>query len=318
MPLTTALANVKRHDYLPFGEEISAGTGGRTSAQGYSSDGVRQKFTQKERDNETGLDYFLARHYCSMQGRFTSVDSFGGSTHNPQSLNRYSYVGNNPLAFTDPTGHMAEPWDRPILPFSRDSAPMMGQDPQQPDQPIQIMPASIVEPVRIIELGIAPEPKGWFGRALGAVGSALSAIGNVVFAAGNPGYDEDFAATYQPNIRDFYPPGNQCAIMFPFNLNTTRALTVQDLGVIGRIDAVTGTYTLTQEGVAVFNIKYIEGQIDNPFEIVKNLSDIARAEGATTLRIEGALANDRLHHILVQRYGLIQEGNKDIITIPLK
>jgi len=40
---TGDLNNVKRHDYLPFGEELFAPTGGRTTAQGYASgDGVRQ------------------------------------------------------------------------------------------------------------------------------------------------------------------------------------------------------------------------------------------------------------------------------------
>ena len=39
---------------------------------------MRQKFTSKERDNETGLDYFLARYYSSTQGRFTSPDEFKG------------------------------------------------------------------------------------------------------------------------------------------------------------------------------------------------------------------------------------------------
>ena len=69
------LATTKRHDYLPFGEELVAGTGGRTTNQGYSQpDSVRQKFTQKERDNETGLDYFGARYFASTQGRFTSPD----------------------------------------------------------------------------------------------------------------------------------------------------------------------------------------------------------------------------------------------------
>jgi hypothetical protein len=68
------LANVKRHDYLPFGEDLSAGIGGRTSAQGYdAADGVRQKFTSKERDNETGLDYFINRYYSSTQGRFRAL-----------------------------------------------------------------------------------------------------------------------------------------------------------------------------------------------------------------------------------------------------
>jgi YD repeat-containing protein len=68
---TGAPANMSRHDYLPFGEELFAPTGGRSAAMGYSGgDGVRQQFTSKERDVETGLDYFLARYYASIQGRF--------------------------------------------------------------------------------------------------------------------------------------------------------------------------------------------------------------------------------------------------------
>jgi RHS repeat-associated protein len=106
---TGSLANVKRHDYLPFGEELFAPTGGRSAAQGYASgDGVRQQFTLKERDIETGLDYFGARYFAATQGRFTSVDPLLESADPlmPQSWNRYSYVLNNPLAFTDPTGEI--------------------------------------------------------------------------------------------------------------------------------------------------------------------------------------------------------------------
>jgi RHS repeat-associated protein len=101
-----ALANVKRHDYLPFGEELASGVGGRSTTQGYSGDNVRQKFTGQERDTETGLDYFGARYYASMQGRFTSPDEFlnSGRLESPQTWNRYTYVLNNPLAFTDPSG----------------------------------------------------------------------------------------------------------------------------------------------------------------------------------------------------------------------
>jgi RHS repeat-associated protein len=126
---TGSLANVKRHDYLPFGEELFAGVGGRTTQNGYSGDLVRQKFTSKERDNETGLDYFLARYYSSVQGRFSSPDEFNGgpdelfdfankaSTNptfyadlaNPQSLNKYKYSYGNPLRYTDPDGHCPEP-----------------------------------------------------------------------------------------------------------------------------------------------------------------------------------------------------------------
>lgn len=50
---------------MPYGEELGAGVGGRTTGMGYpgGADGIRQKFTSKERDSETGLDYFKARYY---------------------------------------------------------------------------------------------------------------------------------------------------------------------------------------------------------------------------------------------------------------
>jgi RHS repeat-associated protein len=104
---TGSLAGIRRHDYLPFGEELFVGSGNRTTGQGYVADGVRQKFTGQERDLETGLDYFIARYHASVQGRFISPDSVAGSTLNPQTLNLYAYVQNNPLKFTDPTGHHA-------------------------------------------------------------------------------------------------------------------------------------------------------------------------------------------------------------------
>jgi RHS repeat-associated protein len=105
---TGALATVKRHDYLPFGEELTTNQGLRTATLGYgAADGVRQKFTSKERDIETGLDFFGARYYASTQGRFTSADSILIATQkvlDPQQWNMYSYTRNNPVRFTDPTG----------------------------------------------------------------------------------------------------------------------------------------------------------------------------------------------------------------------
>jgi RHS repeat-associated protein len=106
---TGTLANVKRHDYLPFGEELFAPAGGRTVAMGYASgDGVRQQLTSKERDIDTGLDYFLARYYSPSQGRFTSVDPENYQAMldigDPQSWNGYAYVNNNPLVRIDSDG----------------------------------------------------------------------------------------------------------------------------------------------------------------------------------------------------------------------
>ena len=120
---------VKRADYLPFGEEIGAGVGGRSVAQGYDQAMPRQTFSKKERDEETGLDYFLARYYSSAQGRFTSPDEFNGGPEElfedvdphdpllyadnaePQSLNKYQYCLGNPLRYIDPDGHQTSTAD---------------------------------------------------------------------------------------------------------------------------------------------------------------------------------------------------------------
>lgn len=97
-----------RYDYLPFGEELGAGVGSRTIGMGYSAaDGTRQKFTAKERDIESGLDYFGARYYSGAQRRFTSTDPNPVTKENfvnPQRWNLYLYVNNNPLTAVDPNG----------------------------------------------------------------------------------------------------------------------------------------------------------------------------------------------------------------------
>jgi RHS repeat-associated protein len=75
---------------------------------------VNQKFTGKERDVETGLDWFKVRYMGSPQGRFTSPDpfspiglkrdKFNAWIANPQRWNKYAYALNNPLVLIDPTG----------------------------------------------------------------------------------------------------------------------------------------------------------------------------------------------------------------------
>lgn len=91
---------------LPFGEEVGAGVGGRTAGQGYISDNLRQGFTGYEKDGETGLNFAQSRYYSPTMGRFTSPDKplMDQEEGDPQSWNLYSYVRNNPLNFTDPTG----------------------------------------------------------------------------------------------------------------------------------------------------------------------------------------------------------------------
>lgn len=94
-----------RSDFMPFGEEIAGLMANRVGVAGYSKiDGTRQKFTGKERDAESGLDYFIARYYSSIHGRFTSADPLmaSGRANAPQTWNRYNYALNNPLKYVNP------------------------------------------------------------------------------------------------------------------------------------------------------------------------------------------------------------------------
>jgi RHS repeat-associated protein len=83
---------------FPFGELTSG------------SASTKWAFTNYERDNaagDSGLDYAYARFYSSRLGRFMSVDPLSGSIGNPQSLNRFSYVMNDPVNLADPAGRNA-------------------------------------------------------------------------------------------------------------------------------------------------------------------------------------------------------------------
>jgi RHS repeat-associated protein len=87
-----------KHHYLPFGDEYESVPDQTLSTRG---------FTGHEEDPESGLTYMLARYYSSSLGRFVSPDSRGITSRalvNPQKLNKYAYVLNNPISNVDPDG----------------------------------------------------------------------------------------------------------------------------------------------------------------------------------------------------------------------
>jgi len=102
--ITDSAGTVKADsDYYPWGGEL----------QFVNNDPNHYKFTGKERDAETGLDYFGARYYSNWLGRFITPDWSAtpepvpfADLGDPQSLNQYSYVRNVPTARLDPDGHL--------------------------------------------------------------------------------------------------------------------------------------------------------------------------------------------------------------------
>ena len=84
--------------YKPYGEDRDTG----------SSLNTDRKFTGQTEDEAAGLYWYASRAYDPEIGRFVSPDSIVPDPSNPQSLNRYAYVRNNPLKFVDPSGHSDE------------------------------------------------------------------------------------------------------------------------------------------------------------------------------------------------------------------
>jgi RHS repeat-associated protein len=102
--ITDATGTIKSEsDYYPWGGELQFTNG----------DSNHYKFTGKERDAESGLDYFGARHYSNQLGRFITPDWSNSpdpvpysDLDDPQSLNRFSYVRNIPTSNIDEDGHL--------------------------------------------------------------------------------------------------------------------------------------------------------------------------------------------------------------------
>lgn len=89
---SAAGAVVAKTSYLPFGEVRQGGQ-------------EKFSYTGKEKDKATDLYYFDARFNSAELRHFTQADSADPDLSDPQDLNRYAYVGNNPLSYVDPDGH---------------------------------------------------------------------------------------------------------------------------------------------------------------------------------------------------------------------
>ena len=103
---------IERADYLPYGSD-------RLRIADTDTPETDYKFTGKELDDETGLMYYGARYYDPLLGRFLAEDPWEGDLGNPQTLNKYAYVLNNPIKYVDETGEKVSEY-QPYLPENAD------------------------------------------------------------------------------------------------------------------------------------------------------------------------------------------------------
>ena len=148
-------AVVSRHDFQAFGPDMD-------NADQPNDPSIRLQFAGKERDVETdahgwtALDYFGARYYTSMHGRFTTVDpvlNIEAALTDPQRWNRYAYARSNPLLFVDPDGReiyrVVTPYERELMGMAgaiRDKvATALGADSTAVQHPLAVFGRNVID-----------------------------------------------------------------------------------------------------------------------------------------------------------------------------
>lgn len=86
------------YTYDPYGN-LTAGEPAQVNFYGYNGESTNTR---------TGLQYLRARYYDMSNGNFITEDTYAGQTSDPSTLNRYTYVSNNPINREDPSGHIAK------------------------------------------------------------------------------------------------------------------------------------------------------------------------------------------------------------------
>jgi RHS repeat-associated protein len=199
---------------------------------GYPSltpDAVDRKFTGKERDAETGLDFFGARYFSSAQGRFTSPDPAMSSAKlgDPQTWNRYAYVTNNPLRYVDSDG-------RDRLEAAQDAA-------------ARDYLAGRISRQQLADRTIHTGPAG-----LGVAGAGAMVAASAVALAGPEALGAAALGLYNLATRFFNSPGGQATVQTAGDLMTgsqTPGLILTPGRVLTADEFRTGTLLAEKEGL---------------------------------------------------------------------
>jgi len=159
-------------------------------------------FTGQRHDGSTGLIFMHARYYHAGLGRFTQADTIVPQAGNPQDFNRYAYVRNNPIRYSDPTGHAADPGGGGGVPWPPPPPPQVfiGMWPAPPRDPRALDSGTLTGRVFIGEPPwelpeTAPDlslPLGWLGVAQGLL--------DLFYTFTEPYAAKSYIETQEPNV----------------------------------------------------------------------------------------------------------------------
>lgn len=152
---------VQRIEYTPFGKERYVLNPSLEELP---------KYTGQTNDIDTDLYYYNSRYYDPVLGRFIQPDSVIPNIYQPQNLNPYAYVLNNPLKYIDPTGHFVDPDDNGAGLF--DNAVQTSQDELNGSGTVSITNSFLNKEEQERQLELAYEFATGYVGGLGLVGKA--------------------------------------------------------------------------------------------------------------------------------------------------
>jgi RHS repeat-associated protein len=290
-------AYLKYHSYYPFGEE--AGTDWEDEPM---------KFTGHERDLEgttdtdDDLDYMHARYYSPVISRFLSVDPAQLNASGSKVWNRYSYCMNNPLIGVDPDGRIGPIGSNYASMWQRKFNQAWSMPPGQREQAL----AALKTQTTIMAITGA----GSLALNGGALALARVLPSLIAFVSSPQGQKMTHL------VGESLAPGPESVGAAPIG-SFSRALTQADLGIKGTITELKGTISMSKGRMRV-TVNMIDGEISNPMQVMNNLIKKAKQSGASSVEIEGVLANERLLEILKKRYGAVTESGKEVVRIVIE
>jgi len=299
-------------DYYPFGLTMP----GRSSNSANPNDNY--KFTGHERDDEAGLtlDYMMARNYDPIIGRFLQIDPLAASFPD---YSPYNYTLNNPINMWDPDGRAPTGCCLISQMFGGVGAivdvVLAANGDRKAQQNVKNR-AAIAGVATVVSAGAVYAPSALLWASQNPV--AVTTGGATVASALDPNPGADYLPGPIDNtgnaigqaVRSFGDDGAS---------GISRALTAGDFGLADdAFKELSGTFSVTDD-IATVSVDMIEGNLGNGFKALKSLMNTASEAGASTLKIEGRLANENLQNVL-QRLGelVTNSDNIDVIKINLR
>ncbi len=298
-------------DYTLF--RVAQGTAFITGAKGLYYNRNRYysptlgRFTTRD-PNETALPIITA---MAMNAQSLSIISggFDGLTLYGNGMNLFQYVGDNPVNRLDPTGM----WS--LLEMTVTAGKYAGTAAVVAGQASRVLGAAyaVVGALQYLDgvtlLASMSMLNSWSNQWTQYAHNAI-AQGNKDMITGallmSGGWAMKVAGRALTQAAALLSLGSGAAI--------SRPLTASDLGIQGVVTELQGTVSIANS-VATVRIDMIKAKVQNPLAIVNNLINLAKANNATILRIEGTLANPTLLEFIRRHYGAITVGANEIIEI---